>query len=156
VQDLTRHRFYRFLNKAHIIFPILLAFALYFWGGLPFLVWGFFVRTVFVYHVTWFVNSATHKWGYKTYATEDDSRNLWWVALLSFGEGWHNNHHAFQRSTRHGLKPWEFDQTFLTIKLLSWLKLAKEVQVPKLPKQELPNPPKIEDVVPVPELEPVS
>jgi stearoyl-CoA desaturase (delta-9 desaturase) len=133
-QDLAKDPFHRFLNSTHGLYPILLGFALYFWGGLPFLVWGLFLRTVFVYHVTWFVNSATHKWGYKSYALSDDSRNLWWVALLSFGEGWHNNHHAFQRSARHGLKFWEFDQTYLTIKLLSFLKLAKEICIPKLPR----------------------
>ena len=128
VQDLTRHRFYRFLNKAHIIFPILLAFALYFWGGLPLLVWGFFVRTVFVYHVTWFVNSATHKWGYKTYATEDDSRNLWWVALLSFGEGWHNNHHRFPSSARAGIEWYELDLLYYMLKALSWLGLVWDLR----------------------------
>ena len=61
-----------------------------------------FVRLVYVLHVTWFVNSATHMWGYRNYETTDDSRNLWWVGLLAFGEGWHNNHHAFQRMARQG------------------------------------------------------
>ena len=61
-----------------------------------------FVRLVYVLHVTWFVNSATHIWGYRNYETSDDSRNLWWVGVLAFGEGWHNNHHAFQRAGPRG------------------------------------------------------
>ena len=157
-KDLARDPFHRFLNNTHGLYQILLGIGLYFWGGLPFLIWGLFVRTVFVYHITWFVNSATHKWGYQNYAVNDDSRNLWWVALLSFGEGWHNNHHAFQRSARHGLKFWEFDQTYLTIKLLSLLKLARNIHVPKFPKfpglpyPQLDNLPKVE----IPGLEAVT
>lgn len=137
--DLARDPFQRFLNSTHGLYQILLGIGLYFWGGLPFLIWGLFVRTVFVYHVTWLVNSATHKWGYQSWKVNDDSRNLWWVALLSFGEGWHNNHHAFQRSARHGLKFWEFDQTYLTIKFLALLKLARDIHIPKLPKPHLPK-----------------
>lgn len=150
-RDLARDPVHRFLNSTHGLYQILLGIALYYWGGFPFLVWGLFLRTVFVYHVTWFVNSATHKWGYKTYAVNDDSTNLWWVALLSFGEGWHNNHHAFQRSARHGLKFWEFDQTYLTIKFLQFLKLARNVHIPKLPK----FPPQVQ-VQEAPQLETVT
>ena len=69
--------------------------------GISFLVWGMSLRLVYVLHVTWFVNSASHIWGYRNYETTDDSRNLWWVGLLAFGEGWHNNHHAFP-----GRRPW--------------------------------------------------
>ena len=82
-------------------------------GGMPFLVWGFFVRSVLVLHTTWLVNSATHVWGYRTHETRDHSTNLWWVALLTYGEGWHNNHHAFQTSARHGLRWWEVDMTYM-------------------------------------------
>lgn len=142
-QDLDRDPVHRFLNQTHGLYQILLGIGLYLWGGLPFLVWGLFLRTVFVYHITWLVNSATHKWGYVGYAVNDDSRNLWWVALLSFGEGWHNNHHAFQRSARHGVKFWEFDQTYLTIKLMSFFKLAREIHVPKFPKIPRPKLPKV-------------
>ena len=138
-RDLSQDRVYRFLNTTHWIYQILLGIGLYFWGGLPFLVWGLFFRTVFVYHGTWFVNSATHMWGYRTYQPNDDSRNLWWVAIIAFGEGWHNNHHAHQRSARHGLKFWEFDITYITIKVLGWLKLVRNVQLPKLPKMPKPN-----------------
>ena len=70
---------------------------------------------VWVYHVTWAVNSATHMWGYRNYETTDDSKNLWWVGLLGWGEGWHNNHHAYQRMARHGHKWWEVDLTYYSI-----------------------------------------
>jgi stearoyl-CoA desaturase (delta-9 desaturase) len=86
-----------------------------------------FLRVVFVLHGTWLVNSATHMWGYRNYETKDESKNLWWVALISYGEGWHNNHHAYPRMARHGHKWWEFDVTFLTIRILERLGLAWNV-----------------------------
>lgn len=95
--------------------------------GLSFLVWGSFLRTVVVLHVTWFVNSATHIWGYRNYKTTDDSTNLWWVGLLAFGEGWHNNHHAFQRMAKHGHKWWEVDVTYWAILALEKMGLAWDV-----------------------------
>ena len=73
---------------------------------------------VIVFHVTWLVNSATHMWGYRNYETTDDSRNLWWVGLLAFGEGWHNNHHAYQRMAKHGHRWWELDLTYWVIRAL--------------------------------------
>jgi fatty-acid desaturase len=101
------------------------------WGisasGLSWVIWGVFVRTVVVYHATWFVNSATHTWGYQNFKTGDNSTNLWWVALLSFGEGWHNNHHAYQRSAAHGMRWWEVDPTFWTVRLLGWVGLARDI-----------------------------
>ena len=98
--------------------------ALYAVGGMSWLIWGGFVRTSFVLHSTWLVNSATHVWGYRRYETRDTSTNLWWVALLTYGEGWHNNHHAFQTSARHGLRWWEVDTTYLAIRVLSAIGLA--------------------------------
>ena len=91
------------------------------------LVWGVFLRTVLVWHVTWLVNSASHRWGYQNYSTGDQSRNNWWVALLSNGEGWHNNHHASPRAAAHGHKWWEFDVTYLLIRSLMVVGLAKAV-----------------------------
>ena len=85
------------------------------WAGWSMVFWGLGVRMVYVLHVTWFVNSATHLWGYRNYETDDNSRNLWWVALLAFGEGWHNNHHAYQRVASQGHRWWEFDITYLFI-----------------------------------------
>lgn len=128
-KDIANDPFYRFLDQ--YFFPIQVAFAvlLYLIGGLPFLFWGVFVRLVLVYHTTWLVNSATHKFGYRTYESDDRSTNCWWVALLAYGEGWHNNHHAFQYSARHGLKWWEIDMTWMMIWLLRSVGLASKVKL---------------------------
>jgi len=133
--DLQRDPVMRFLGRTFLLWHFALAGALYglgyLWGGTPlavsFLVWGVFVRLVFVLHSTWFVNSASHMWGYRNYETTDNSRNLWWVALLTHGEGWHNNHHAYPRMALHGHRWWELDLTFRTIRLLERLGLAWDV-----------------------------
>ena len=130
VPELTRDPFHRFIGKYGWINQWILGMVLLAWGGLSYVVWGIFLRTVVALHLTWAVNSATHKWGYRTFKTTDDSRNLWWVALLTNGEGWHNNHHAFQYSAAHGLFWWEFDVTYLTIRILSAFKLANAVLIP--------------------------
>ena len=98
-------------------------------GGLPMFLWAGCLRIVFGLHATWLVNSATHMWGGRRFATRDDSRNNWWVALISFGEGWHNNHHAHPTSARHGLAWYEFDPSWLLIRSLQFLGLAKAVKV---------------------------
>jgi len=98
--------------------------------GLSLLVWGVFVRTVLVWHITWSVNSITHLWGYRNYHTDEDSKNNVLIGLISNGEGWHNNHHADPRSARHGHRWWEFDVTWLTIKVLSWFGLAWDIVQP--------------------------
>ena len=98
--------------------------------GLSLLVWGAILRTVLVWHISWSVNSVTHVWGYRNYETPDTSRNSLLVALISNGEGWHNNHHADPRSARHGHRAGEFDVTWLTIRLLIWLGLAHGVATP--------------------------
>ena len=99
--------------------------------GLSLLVWGVAVRTVIVWHVTWSVNSVTHLWGYRNYDTPDSSRNNVVIGLLAMGEGWHNNHHAFPRSARHGHSWREPDIAWLTIRLLSALGLARDVALPR-------------------------
>ena len=129
-KDISSDRFYQFCQHGMIPIQLVLAAILYYFGGLPWVVWGVFVRLVVVFHCTWFVNSATHKFGYKSYESNDTSLNCWWVALLTFGEGWHNNHHAFQYSARHGLEWWEIDLTWMMIKALSWLGLATNVKLP--------------------------
>ena len=128
--DMAKYPVYVLLDQIYILWTVLLAVGLYAWGGWPFGVWGIFVRIVLVYHCTWFVNSAAHVWGYRTYKTGDRSTNLWWVALLTYGEGWHNNHHAFQTSARHGLKFWEIDTTYWMIKFLETFRLAKGIKIP--------------------------
>ncbi len=95
--------------------------------GSSFVVWGVFARLVFVMHSTWLVNSASHMWGYRNYDTTDDSRNNWFVALVTYGEGWHNNHHAYPTMVRHGHKFWEIDVTYMTIRLMQMLGLAWNV-----------------------------
>lgn len=126
--DLAADPGHRFIQKTHEIYPLILAAALFLIGGLPFLIWGFFVRTTAVYHGTWLVNSAAHVWGYRNYETADNSRNNWWVAIGSFGEGWHNNHHAYQSMARHGHRWWEYDMTYYTILLLKLFGIATEVR----------------------------
>ncbi|RMH67205.1 MAG: acyl-CoA desaturase [Cyanobacteria bacterium J003] len=132
-KDIADDPVYQFLDKYFLPIQVVLAIVLYLWGGWPFVVWGIFVRLVTVYHTTWLVNSATHTFGYRTFETTDHSTNCWWVALLTFGEGWHNNHHAYQYSARHGLQWWELDLTWLTIRFLQLLGLATKVRLVEAP-----------------------
>jgi fatty-acid desaturase len=133
--DLVKDPVMRLLHKlflpSHLVLGgILYAIGYFGWDnytGWSFVVWGMFVRLVYVLHVTWFVNSASHIWGYRNYETTDDSRNLWWVGLLAFGEGWHNNHHAYQRVARQGHKWWEIDVTYWVICLMEKVGLAWNV-----------------------------
>ncbi len=133
--DLVKDPVLHFLDKTFILWHIVLGGVLfgigYAFGGTElawsFVIWGMFVRLVYVLHSTWFVNSASHMWGYRTYETTDDSRNNWWVALLTYGEGWHNNHHAYPSMARAGHKWWEFDPTFLVIRGLEKCGLVWDV-----------------------------
>ena len=120
---------HRFLNHFHIFPNILVGLALYAWGGWSIVVWGVFVRIVVTLHGTWLVNSATHTWGYRTWMTNEDSRNLWWVGVLAWGEGWHNTHHAFPRSARHGFEWWEVDATWVVIRALAAVGLATDIHL---------------------------
>ena len=144
--DLRKDKFHVWLSKYHWI-PItlsgvlLLAGGWYFGGwknGIAMVLWGVGLRVTLGLHATWLVNSATHMWGSRRFETKDDSRNSWWVALLTGGEGWHNNHHAHPVSARHGLKWYEIDPNFWGIWILSKLGLARKVKVaqydPKDPK----------------------
>ena len=131
VPDLAEDRFYRWLSKYHWTPMIVLGLALLAWGGWPVVLWGIFLRTVLGLHATWLVNSATHIWGSRRFNTRDDSRNNWWVALLTGGEGWHNNHHAHPVSVRHGLKWYELDTNYYGIWLLEKVGLARDVRVAK-------------------------
>ncbi len=130
--DLGRDRFYIWLNNYHWVPMVVMAGILYAIGGLPLFLWGIFVRVVFGLHATWLVNSATHMWGTRRFETRDDSRNNWWVALITFGEGWHNNHHAHPTSARHGLTWYEFDPSWITLKLLKALRIARAIRVAKV------------------------
>lgn len=130
VSDMENDPFYRWISKTYIwhivgLFVVLLAL-----GGVAAVVWLGALRMVLVYHATWFVNSAAHVWGTQSYKTKDLSRNLWWVAVITFGEGWHNNHHAFEYSARHGLEWWQIDATWCMICLLEKLGLAWDIKLP--------------------------
>lgn len=130
VPDLASDKYYLFLNKYHALFVASLIPLLYLWGGLPFVLWGVFVRIVLMWHITWCVNSASHTWGYRTYDTKDTSTNCWWVGVLATGEGWHNNHHAFPSCAAHGREWWELDLTYVFIRTFEWLGLATDVRKP--------------------------
>ncbi len=130
--DLAKDRFYVWLNNFHWVPIAALGALLLAIGGLPMMLWGICVRVVFGLHATWLVNSATHMWGSRRFATRDDSRNNWWVALITFGEGWHNNHHAHPTSARHGLAWYEFDPTWITLKLLRLAGVARSIQVARV------------------------
>jgi stearoyl-CoA desaturase (Delta-9 desaturase) len=127
--DLMKHPFYVWLNNYHWVPLAVLGAVLLAVGGLPVFLWGICVRVVFGLHSTWLVNSATHLWGSRRFNTRDDSRNSWWVALLTFGEGWHNNHHAHPTSARHGLAWYEFDISWIQIRILKFLGIAKAIRV---------------------------
>jgi stearoyl-CoA desaturase (delta-9 desaturase) len=140
VPDLSRDRFHIWLSKYHWI-PLVASGVLLFglgwiWGGwanaVGMLLWGAFLRVTLGLHSTWLVNSATHLWGSRRFKTRDDSRNNFWVALVSGGEGWHNNHHANPVSARHGLAWYEVDPNYYGIWLLSKLGLARKIQVTKI------------------------
>jgi stearoyl-CoA desaturase (delta-9 desaturase) len=130
--DLARHRFYVWLNNYHWVPIFLLAAILYAIGGVPLFFWGIFLRVTVSLHATWLVNSAAHMWGYRRFNTRDDSRNTWWVALFSFGEGWHNNHHAHPTSARHGLAWFEIDLSYMLLRLMEVFGLAWNIKVAKL------------------------
>ena len=145
-KDILRDPFYKRLERT-LLYPSILfgSWAVFFASGFAaeilaggsfsealqfgasLLIWGVFVRTVAVWHITWSVNSAAHLWGYRNYETGDRSRNNWMVALITNGEGWHNNHHADTRSARHGHRWWELDVVYLSIRVLEMLGLARNI-----------------------------
>jgi stearoyl-CoA desaturase (delta-9 desaturase) len=130
VPDLTRYPELRFLHRFEQLPAVVLAVACYALGGWTGLVVGFFWSTVLLYHGTFFINSLAHVHGRVRYVTGDDSRNNWWLAIITLGEGWHNNHHAYQRSVRQGFRWYEFDPTWYVLEALSWLGVVWELGAP--------------------------
>jgi fatty-acid desaturase len=149
-KDILADRFYRSLERRwRWVYLVLASWVVFFTAGFvaasvagdaapealrvggSFLVWGVFLRTVLVWHITWSVNSLAHVWGSQRYTTGDSSRNNLFVGYISNGEGWHNNHHADPRSARHGHAWWELDVTWLTIRLLGMAGLARRIATPK-------------------------
>ena len=119
IPDLARYPELRFLNKFYLLPPIALGAAVFFTLGAPGLFFGFFFSTVLLWHGTFTINSLSHVFGRRRYATSDDSRNNWLLAIVTMGEGWHNNHHRFSSSTRQGFYWYEYDITYYILKLLS-------------------------------------
>ncbi|XP_022153644.1 palmitoyl-monogalactosyldiacylglycerol delta-7 desaturase, chloroplastic-like [Momordica charantia] len=130
VADLEKQAFYRFIHQTYLLHPIVLAVILYVVGGIPFLVWGMAVRIVVVLHFTLMVNSVCHIWGKQSWTTGDMSKNNWWVSLITFGEGWHNNHHAFEYSAKFGLEWWQLDFGWYMILFLQAIGVATHVKLP--------------------------
>ncbi len=135
VPDLAKDKFHVALTTWHWVPQVVVGLALLAIGGIPYVLWGVFFRTVFGLHCTWAVNSATHLWGSRRFATRDDSTNNWLVAMFTWGEGWHNNHHAHPVSARHGLAWYEIDINYLGIKTLEKLGLAWDIKVAKVSQQ---------------------
>ncbi|WP_295939460.1 acyl-CoA desaturase [uncultured Xanthomonas sp.] len=141
IPDLRRFPELRFLDRFDLLLPVLLALALFLLGewlqqhvpqlgtdGPQLLVWGFFVSTVALFHATFTINSLAHRFGSRRFDTRDDSRNNLWLALLTFGEGWHNNHHFFPGAARQGFRWWELDLTWYGLKALSWTRVIRELK----------------------------
>jgi stearoyl-CoA desaturase (delta-9 desaturase) len=130
VKDLTRYPELVWLNKINYVPAIMLGVALFMWGGWTMLVVGFFWSTVALYHGTFFINSLAHVHGSQRYLTGDDSRNNFWLALITLGEGWHNNHHHYQSSTRQGFQWYEVDLSYYVLKAMSWVRLVWDLRSP--------------------------
>lgn len=141
IPDLAKYPELRLLDRFEVVIPMLLAAGMFGFGvllntlyphlgtsGLQMLVWGFLISTVLVYHATYLVNSAAHRVGTRRFDTKDDSRNSFWIAILTFGEGWHNNHHHYPNSARQGFYWWEVDITYYLLRLMSWCGLIWELR----------------------------
>ncbi len=129
VPDLWRVPELRWLDRHHWVPTVGFALALLAWGGIDVFVWGYLVATVLVYHATFAINSVAHVWGSRRFDTGDDSRNNWWLALLTLGEGWHNNHHQYMGSCRQGYRWWEIDVTYGLLWLLARAGVVRELRV---------------------------
>jgi stearoyl-CoA desaturase (Delta-9 desaturase) len=132
VKDFARFPELRFVDRFHLLFPAALATGLFLAGGWPALLWGFFVSTAVLWHATFAINSLAHVLGRRRYATGDDSRNSLALALVTFGEGWHNNHHFYPSAAKQGFFWWELDLSYLALRALGALRLVSELRTPPL------------------------
>jgi len=141
VKDWLKYPELRFIERFDFLVPALLAVSMFALGeclrmvwpesgttGLQMLVWGFFISTITLYHVTFGINSLAHTYGSRRYETRDDSRNNLWLALLTLGEGWHNNHHHFPSSARQGFRWWEIDISYYLLVVMSWFRLVWDLK----------------------------
>lgn len=135
--DLLKDKFHVFSSKYYYVTPIIVGAILFLIGGWSMVLWGIFLRQVVGWHSTWLVNSATHLWGTRRFETHDDSRNNGLIAALTFGEGWHNNHHANPRSAKHGLAWYEIDPNWIQIRFLEKIGLVKKVYAFELEKENV-------------------
>ena len=135
--DLMKDPVHRVLNEIHFLFPVALLVALYAIGGMPYLVWAGFVRAVACIHSSWSVNSIGHSFGYRNFETRDESKNNWFIALITYGEGWHNNHHAAPTAAKIGMRWWEIDLTFEAIRMMKFVGLAYNVKIAKIKDHQL-------------------
>jgi stearoyl-CoA desaturase (delta-9 desaturase) len=131
-RDLVSDRFHVWISKWHWVPLTVSGFLILAVFGWQVTLWAVFLRVTLGLHFTWLVNSATHLWGSQRFDTGDDSRNSFWVAILTFGEGWHNNHHAHMHSARHGLRWWEIDMNWYGILALRALGLARDIKLPRI------------------------
>ncbi|HEX8705123.1 MAG TPA: acyl-CoA desaturase [Myxococcaceae bacterium] len=130
IKDFARFPELRFLNRFYLLPPIALAVALYFIGGFSMLVWGFFVSTTLLWHGTFTINSLSHIFGKRRYKTTDTSKNNFFLALITLGEGWHNNHHYHQNTANQGWFWWEVDLSYYSLKVLSWMRVVSDLRTP--------------------------
>ena len=130
IKDFARFPELRFLNRFYLLPPIALAVALYFIGGFSMLVWGFFVSTTLLWHGTFTINSLSHIFGKRRYKTTDTSKNNFVLALITLGEGWHNNHHYHQNTANQGWFWWEVDLSYYSLKVLSWMRIVSDLRTP--------------------------
>jgi stearoyl-CoA desaturase (delta-9 desaturase) len=130
VKDLARYPELRWLDRFHLVPPLALAAVLFLAGGLPALLWGFFVSTVALWHGTFVINSLAHVFGRRRYATADGSRNSLVLALVTFGEGWHNNHHHFPGSANQGFYWWEVDLSYYALRALAAAGVVTDLRTP--------------------------
>ncbi len=138
IPDMARYPELRWLNQHYLVPPVGLAVLLYLVGGMTWLVWGFFVSTTVLWHSTFTINSLAHVWGSRRYDTADASRNNLWLALLTMGEGWHNNHHRYMTSARQGFFWWEIDLSYYVLVALSWCGLVWDLHQPPRKLRERP------------------
>ena len=139
IRDYSKFPELRWISRNYLIPPFVLGAAVYLLGGMGAFVWGFVLSTVCLYHGTFTINSLAHVWGKRRFETADDSRNNFVLALITMGEGWHNNHHQYMYACRQGLRWWEIDCTYYAVKVLGWLGIAREIREPR-PAVEEPEP----------------
>jgi stearoyl-CoA desaturase (delta-9 desaturase) len=128
VADFSRFPELRWLNTYHLVPTVIYGLAIYLIGGWGAFFWGFCLSTVMLYHGTFLINSLSHIWGSRRFPTPDESRNNFALAVVTMGEGWHNNHHYYMSSVRQGIRWWEIDLTYYLLRMLSWVRVTRDLR----------------------------